>query len=99
MSTGEELSRMRSVNLPRIFKGSANADFDLLLAPGGRVERALFVSGSDQLREVGPALEKAPFQQVFPPDSTARILRRGILSCNPYTGCSFVFYPLFADRR
>ena len=93
MGTAEELSRMRSVTLPRIFKGSANADFDLLLAPGGRVERAVFLSGSEQLRNSGTELEKGPLRQVFPTDSSARLLRKGILSCNPYTGCSFVFYP------
>lgn len=94
MSAAEELSRMRSVPLPRVFKGSANADFDLLLAPGERVERAVFLSGSEPLRNAGVELEKTKLNQVFPPDSSARLLRRGILSCNPYTGCSVVFYPL-----
>lgn len=38
MSPAEELSRMRTVGLPRVVKGTASADFYVLLAPGGKLE-------------------------------------------------------------
>ena len=94
MSAGEELSQMRTVKLPTIIKETANADFDILVVPSGKIEKANFFRGSELLRFAGESLEKAPFLELFPPGSTAHLLRRGILSCSSYTGCSFVFYPL-----
>lgn len=93
MSAGEELSRMRTIKLSRIIKGTATADFDVLLVPSGRIEKATFVRGSELLRYAGESLQKAPFKEPFPPSSTAHLVRRGILSCSSYSGCSFVFYP------
>jgi tetratricopeptide (TPR) repeat protein/transglutaminase-like putative cysteine protease len=93
MGAGEELSQMRTVKLPTIIKETASADFDVLVVPSGKIERATFFRGSDLFRYAGESLEKAPFIEPFPPGSTAHLLRRGILSCSSYTGCSFVFYP------
>ena len=93
MSAGEELRQMRTVKLPTIMKETASADFDILVAPSGKIEKANFFRGSDLLRYAGESLEKAPFIQSFPPGSTANLLRRGTLSCSSYTGCTFVFYP------
>jgi len=93
MSAAEELSQMRTVKLPTIIKETASADFDVLVVPSGRIEKATFFRGSELLRHAGESLEKATFKQPFPPGSTAHLLRRGILSCSSSTGCSFVFYP------
>ena len=93
MSAGEELSRMRTVKLPKIAGGSVSADFYLLVAPGGNVEGASFVRGSETLRFAGDSLRKVAFKTLFPPASAAHLLRHGILSCSSYSGCSFVFYP------
>jgi len=94
MSAGEELSRMRTVKLARILKGTASADFYVLLAPGGKLKNSNFIHGSELLRFAGDELAKASFNVEFPPDSAAYVLRKGILSCSSYTGCAFVFYPL-----
>ncbi len=93
MSAKEELSHMRTVELPAITKENASADFSVLLV-GGKVEKASFVSGSELLRQAGESLEKAQLAEPFPANSNAHLLRRGILSCSSYTGCSFVFHPL-----
>jgi len=98
MSAGEELSQMRTVKLPAIIKESASADFDVLIV-GGKIEKASFVSGSESLRHAGESLEKSPFEEPLPADSTAHLLRRGVFSCSSYTGCSFVFYPLSVAAR
>jgi tetratricopeptide (TPR) repeat protein len=94
MSAGAELSQMRTVKLPTITKEPASADFNVLLVAGGKVEKVYFFQGSELLRNATGSLEKTRFEEPFPPNSRARLLRRGILSCSSYTGCSFVFYPL-----
>lgn len=90
----EELNLMRTVRLPAITKTDSSADFEVLLVASGKIEKANFVRGSDILRSAGKNLENAQFAEPFPPTSTARLIRRGILSCSSYTGCNFVFYPL-----
>jgi tetratricopeptide (TPR) repeat protein len=97
VSAGEELSRMRIVKLPKIIRGTASADFYILLAPGGKVSKAAFFRGSELLRFAGDSLEKATIKEPFPPNSEARLLRKGILSCSSYTGCSFLFLSAFDD--
>jgi tetratricopeptide (TPR) repeat protein len=94
MNPREELTSMRTIVLPAITKADASAYFDVLLAASGKIEKANFVSGSDVLRSAGKNLENAPFEEPFPQTSTALLVRRGILACSSYTGCSFVFYPL-----
>lgn len=96
MSAGAELSQMRTVKLPTITKEPASADFNLLLVAGGKVEKVNFFQGSALLRDAIETLEKTRFEEPLPLNSKARLLRRGILSCSSYTGCSFVFYPLSA---
>lgn len=82
-----------TVNLPRITTAEVNADFFVLLGPGAKVEAVHFVSGSEKLRSADKTLSAAKFEAVFPADSNARILRRGILACYKDTGCSFTELP------
>ena len=95
MSAKEELSQMRTVKLPTITKETASANFNVLLVDG-KVGKVSFVRGSDLLRQAGQSLEKARVEEPFPPNSTARLIRRGVVSCSSDTGCSFVFYPISA---
>ncbi|MGA2416454.1 MAG: tetratricopeptide repeat protein, partial [Candidatus Sulfotelmatobacter sp.] len=90
----EELNSMRTIQLPAITTTNASADFNVLLGAGGKIEKSNFSSGSEALRSAGKALENVQSGAAFPPDSRARLIRRGILSCSSYTGCNFVFYPL-----
>jgi tetratricopeptide (TPR) repeat protein len=93
MSAGEELSRMRTVNIPAITKETVSADFDVLIGTSGKIEKANFSRGSELLRHAGENLERTLFEEPIPPHSTAHLLRRGMLYCS-FTGCSFAFYPL-----
>jgi tetratricopeptide (TPR) repeat protein len=94
LNAREELNLMRTIQLPTITATNASADFDVLLVASGKIEKASFSSGSETFRSAGKTLENARSGEVFPPASTARLIRRGILSCSSYTGCNFVFYPL-----
>jgi tetratricopeptide (TPR) repeat protein/ubiquitin-protein ligase len=91
MSAGQELTRLRTVELPSIVKETASADFDVLFLAGGKIEKANFVQGTELFRHAGERLERSLFREKFPPNSTAHLVRRGMLSCSD-TGCSFVFY-------
>jgi len=91
MSAGEELSWMRTAKLPRLVNESASADFDVLIVPCGKIEKAVFVHGSELLRNAGMSIQEASFTQAFPKGSAASLPRRDILSCGS-AGCSFVFY-------
>jgi hypothetical protein len=66
---------------------------------GGKIEKATFVSGAELLRHAEESFEKVHFEEPFPSNSGAHLLRRGILSCFSYTGCSFVFYPLSSAAK
>ena len=99
MDAREELSSMRTIRLPDITKTDVSADFDILLAVSGKIEKANFLHGSDVLRSAGTTLENAKYEAPFPPASRAHLVRKGILSCSSYTGCNFVFYPLSVAAR
>jgi tetratricopeptide (TPR) repeat protein len=88
----DDLNHMRTFKLPRIVGGTSSAEFLVLIGPGAKVE-AKFVSGSDSLKGVHATLESTNFNQTFPDDHPTRLLRRGIVGCYQYTGCSFVLIP------
>jgi tetratricopeptide (TPR) repeat protein len=94
LNAREELNLMRTIHLPTITATNASADFDVLLLASGKIEKANFSSGSEALKSAGKMLENVQSGDTLPPASTARLIRRGILSCSSYTGCNFVFYPL-----
>jgi hypothetical protein len=90
----DELTQMRTFKLPRLVPKEANAEFFVLLAPGSKVDDVKFVSGSEELKSGASALRGLNFKVSFPDNGPARVLRRGILSCYPSSGCSFVLYYL-----
>jgi tetratricopeptide (TPR) repeat protein len=92
IATSDELNRMRTIKLPRLITKSGSAEFFVLLAPGSKVEDAKFISGSEELKSSAKALRPVDFKLRFPDERPARLLRRGILSCFEYSGCSFVLY-------
>ncbi|MBZ5646156.1 MAG: DUF3857 domain-containing protein [Acidobacteriia bacterium] len=95
---GEELSKERTVLLPRLGSLSGVAEAFVLLGPGPKVEDIKFISGSQQMRDAGKALAEAKFNAVFPANSSGRVVRRGILACYPHSGCSFALIPVEAVR-
>jgi tetratricopeptide (TPR) repeat protein len=80
-------------------KDHANADFVVLLSPGGKVI-AHYVSGSEELLQAGKALEAAKLNTPFPDGGPVQILRRGILDCEPeLKECTFAMYPLVYPQQ
>ncbi|MGH9792720.1 MAG: tetratricopeptide repeat protein, partial [Candidatus Acidiferrales bacterium] len=103
---GEHNSLERTVKLGPLVKERASAEFFVLLAPvagaadspsagpasrwGATVEDVKFISGDERLRPFADKLRSANFDATFPDDTPTKLVRRGMLSCTPAMGCSFV---------
>ena len=55
-----------------------------------KVEDTKFISGSDKMKSQGKQLKNIDFNVPAPSGVPARFVRRGILGCYEYSGCSFV---------
>jgi tetratricopeptide (TPR) repeat protein len=87
--------RERQFKLPRFLPGTESAEFFVLLVSDGkskkfRVEDVKFIGGSDKMKLQGKQLKVIDFNVPAPDGVPTRFVRRGILGCYEYTGCSFV---------
>ena len=83
LSARSELAHLRTVKLPRISKQHAVAEFFLLFEPGPTVSDVKFISGSAELRDAAKTLSATKFPVVFPGNDPVKLVRRGILDCEP----------------
>jgi tetratricopeptide (TPR) repeat protein/transglutaminase-like putative cysteine protease len=97
-STGDAsdaVIRERTFKIARFLPGTESAEFFVLLASDGKsktfkVEDVKFISGSDKMKLQGKQLKSVDFNFPAPSDAPTRFVRRGILGCYQYSGCSFV---------
>jgi tetratricopeptide (TPR) repeat protein len=87
--------RERTFKLTRFLPGTESAEFFILLSSDGKsrtfkVEDTKFISGSDKMKFQGKQLKNIDFNVPAPSDFPTRFVRRGILGCYQYTGCSLV---------
>jgi len=85
-----DLVRSRTISLSQKGPAGKKADFLILFATPGRVEAVKFVEGDEEMRAIGPWLEKIPATAVFPDEAPAKILRRGVATCGPNGSCAFI---------
>ena len=62
---GEELSKLRTVKLPRIVQGEASAEYFILFGPGLTVQETKFISGSDNLKSARQRSKPASLMSRF----------------------------------
>jgi tetratricopeptide (TPR) repeat protein len=86
----DELNRARTFRVTKTQAGTNVAEFFVLLGPDGKTDDSLYISGSETLKPAGKELASVDFKPVYPDSDPVRLVRRGILSCYPQTGCSFV---------
>jgi tetratricopeptide (TPR) repeat protein/transglutaminase-like putative cysteine protease len=91
----DELQQARTIDLGKVAKETATAEFFLLLSRGkgsaATVEAVKFASGDEKLKVFTDALRTAEYRLSFPDDTPVKVLRRGVLSCSTATGtCTFV---------
>jgi hypothetical protein len=55
-----------------------------------KLEDVKFVSGSDKMKLQGRQLKSIDFNFPAPDDVPTRFVRRGILGCYEYSGCTFL---------
>lgn len=89
----QALQRMRTFPVKRPAEVKGWGTFRVRLKPNGVADSDL-ASGSPAVRPMTAALNTLEIKGALPPDSKARILRDGVLSCSS-TGatCEFVFLP------
>jgi hypothetical protein len=64
---------------------SGRAAFVISLVNGPKVEEVNFLSGSEELRAVIPALSAAKYSLAFPDDVPTRIILKANLNCSVYS--------------
>ena len=88
-----ELASIRTLRAGKLLKEDAQADFFVLLEPGGKnakVEAVKFISGSEKLRPLAAKLRDLDYGPMFPDAAPAKLARRGTLACSALTGdCTF----------
>jgi tetratricopeptide (TPR) repeat protein len=90
----EDLMQLRTLKLPRLVKGRAEAEFFVIFTPGSGVTGVKFISGSDELRSAGGALASAHYDLPSPDNHPVRFVRRGIVDCASVgASCEFVLLP------
>jgi len=87
--------RERTFKLPRFLAGTESAEFFVLLVADGnaktfKVEDVKFINGSDKMKLQGKQIKSIEFGVPAESDVRTRVVRRGILGCYQYSGCSFV---------
>ena len=84
-----DLSQMRTVHLPRVVSGNAQAEFFVVFDAAGKTE-AKFISGTESLKSATKTIASAKFGIALPDENPARLVLKGIVGCYPYSGCSIV---------
>ena len=84
-----DLSQMRTIRLPRIVNGNAQAEFFVVFGVAGKTE-VKFISGTESLKSATKTIAAAKFGISLPDDNPAHLVLRGIVGCYPYSGCSLV---------
>ncbi len=89
----EELGRLRTTTVPELTQKHGSAEVFVLFSAAKLVD-VQFIRGDEDLKGSMDAISRAHFNNVpFPDEGPERIVRRGILSCSPYStpSCSLVF--------
>ncbi|MBS1849768.1 MAG: DUF3857 domain-containing protein [Acidobacteria bacterium] len=88
----DELSHARNIKMARVVAETASAEFFVLIGPQGKIVDTKFISGTDQLKSAGRLLQAMPYTALEPDNGPTHVVRRGILSCFQYVGCSFTLF-------
>lgn len=88
----DDLNKIRTVKLPRLISGQAAAEYLFIIGQGSKIEDAKFLSGSDELKSANKSLRSAALGMPLPDNGPTTLVRRGVVSCYKYAGCSIIFY-------
>jgi len=94
------LTDTRSMSIPlrtKLRGQSGRATFVISLLNGPKVDEVIFLSGSEELRAVIPALSSAKYSLSFPDDTSTRILLKANLNCSIYSKECLLFISTVAE--
>ena len=85
----------RMFKMARFLPGTESAEFFVLMASDGKsktfkLDGVKFIGGSEKMKLQGKQLKTIDFNFPAPTGDPMRFVRRGILGCYEYTGCSFL---------
>ena len=90
----DDLMQVRTIKLPRLSKGSAHAEFFIVITSDAGITGVKFISGSEELRSATSAIVSGHYDFAFPENRPMKLVRRGILDCAAVgTSCEFVLIP------
>jgi hypothetical protein len=95
MKIVDHVLAMRDFKLPRVFTGTATADFYVLLEYNQQIGHfevidTRYIHGYEKLKSAGTALTKLNLNFVSPDGNSVRVLRRGTIVCGDTTICEFM---------
>jgi hypothetical protein len=98
------VTRERTFKMTRFLPGTESAEFYVLLTADGKgkgfhVSDVQYISGSEKMKAQGTQLKGVEFGVPAPNGAEARFVRRGILGCYQYSGCSFVLLDIGAGTQ
>jgi tetratricopeptide (TPR) repeat protein len=96
MAAMDEIANMRDFKLPRVYQGTATAEFQVLIEfdPQTKTFQARdskFLGGSEKLKALSKTLTKLTLNFTSPDGNPVRIVRHGTFLCSEYGGCEFMF--------
>jgi TonB family protein len=80
----QELGLLRTIKIPTLPKQSGSAEFFVLVSRNG-MEAAQLIGESLAFKNAAAAIQSAKYEFPFPDQGPEKLIRRGILSCSPYT--------------
>jgi tetratricopeptide (TPR) repeat protein/transglutaminase-like putative cysteine protease len=88
-----ELAQMRSAKLRPLDQKKGQAEFTLVFDGSSRPQRAEYLAGDAEMQSAEAALTDSDYPIAFPENSSAKIVRRGVVTCGP-AGCAMTLKPL-----
>jgi len=91
----DEVIHERMFKMARFLPGTVSAEFFVLMTSDGKsktfkLDDVKFIGGSEKMKLQGKQLKTIDFDFPAPTGDPTRFVRRGILGCYEYTGCSFL---------
>jgi tetratricopeptide (TPR) repeat protein len=87
------LREMRNINLGKVAKQTAKAEFFVAMEPSGpasAITAAKYISGDEPLKSMTETLKTVKYPLTFPDETATKVLRRGTMTCSTNSGeCSF----------
>jgi tetratricopeptide (TPR) repeat protein len=96
-SRNPELSNMRISKVERFAKGTSSVEITTLLtwdpkSSEFKIEDWKAIGDADKLKPSAQVMASVHFKLTSPDGAPVRLVRRGILGCYEYTGCSLVLF-------